>query len=197
MTPRDFLLALMLVSTFAAALGFFRSRNWKGISVAGLATIGMFLAGSIAIPGAGLAQGVMWAAAMAILFTKPEWVAVASKADYNFIETYGEALARFRRPKEGTREAVDPGVFLAELQAALHTVESVETPSHWRSLREDTVGEMQSHLQRIRRLDNPSEDERAAIRQRWLALDRRFRGLVRTRAGFWAGLPGISGRRNS
>lgn len=192
MTPRDILVGAMVLSVFAVSFAFLRSRTWKGFGIAAFSTLAMVLVGASQVPGAGLVQGGLWAAAMIVLLTKPEWVGVASREEYAFIESYAESMRRFRRPESSMGANVEPDAFLAELNAAIDVLDAAHPPDDWMGLRDDTVRLMRAHIERVKGRDRPTDEEVATAHQKWLALDRRFREITRSTAGFWARLPGRS-----
>lgn len=188
MTAQIALLGLMVMSIWAASLSMFRTRNWRGVGMAVAATTAVLLVGDSPIPGAGIIQGGIWAATMIILFTT-DWVGVVAEAEYDFIERYADAMKKFQRPWRGGEEDLNPDAFLRELNAALHSVESLDPPTEWRAIWEEAVREMRSRIETLQQGSRFAEGDIEVARQRWLTLGRRFRELLAARAGFWAGFP--------
>ena len=179
----------MLLVVWGLALGLFRVRNWRGWSLAALATGGTLFAGVASLPFVGYVQATICGLTVIVFLTEQRWVAVASEGDYDFVRNYVEAVRRFNRPTAGSTEASAPLALLADLEASIQGLERASAPAAWTKLKAETVGEMRTRIKRIRRLDPLSSEERAAAEQRWRTIQQDFRELKWERIGFWTGFP--------
>ena len=189
MATRDLILVAMLLVVWGLALGLFRVRNWRGWSLAALATGGTLFAGMASLPFVGYVQATICGLTVIVFLTEQRWVAVASEGDYDFVRNYVEAVRRFNRPTAGSTEASAPLALLADLEASIQGLERASAPAAWTKLKAETVGEMRTRIKRIRRLDPLSSEERAAAEQRWRTIQQDFRELKWERIGFWTGFP--------
>ena len=188
MTVTSITIGLMLLALWLAIATSFRLRNWRATTLGMAGTVGILIAGLLPYPVGQVIQAGLWGMILLVLLTRSELVAVLAPAEYQFVERYFEILRGLARLGQRARQT-DSAAYVVKFSNAIVALEPLDAPGDWAQLQADTVRELNRRLTRMRLLEMPtSEDERIA-EDRWLAIENRFQGMLKTKANFWTGWP--------
>ena len=187
--PSTILLAILIGTMWFIAFTSKRLRNWRTSVVLVLASAAIIAAGLLPAPFTALLRGSLWVGFTLFLLTRGEALSVVTGAEYAYLDTYSGLLRQIADLKRGALRS-EPAAYVADFERVIEELEALEPPSEgWVDLKADTTRELRRRLVMMRLGAPASPETMNAANAAWTDIERRFDLMLKTKTGFWAGLP--------
>jgi hypothetical protein len=151
-------IALLWVRLFIS----WRLRNWRAVALAIAGTIAILAAALLPNPPRGLVQAGIWGLVLWVFMFRQELVGVMSPREYAFVDGYLTILHRVDRKQHISNER-DPDASVREFERNVRSLEALQAPPAWTSLKADTARELNRRLTMKKLRAKPSSEDLRAL----------------------------------